>query len=1135
MGSEAPTQNLTEEQQHTASLLNRLLGNAIADRYIDFCRIAAGRANLKVPFPLAAHAVRELEGTLRNVMAAPMDARKEQPTNVKLVKVARQQLRKLGFDDAAVQRAGDSLSPQLSHKRQIRMIVERLGLDPDGDISQQWCALTDTAGKAHRRSFHQKLQIDEEFRSKLQQPFETVIRAIAVALEGRYAALMRRVEEIATMPDRAKGVEVFAKEIPGALPLQWHFFRSLKSGDWLHHLAKEGLLGEPNAAPEETSQGFRSRQWPAGDYLRRMAASPDIAIRRDVAAALREVARSSHPDIQQDGIEVLAAFPPEEAAELADLAVSWLGRDARFSFLQAAEKLLERLAVAGQQSAALAVASALLQVWSEGGQIASLYGRNMYEHYLPTAVRLLTRACGDAALNLLADLLQQAGDISGQLRSDFYSSRSIADDEMANDDVFSALISAVRTSAQMLVVDDLTQMRSVVNILVAHPAGLFTRIALHVLALKPSAAPELADAYLLDPKFIGRSWAEDEYAALALAWFQSLAPEKQRTILSIVDDMPNRYRKNFRINFERNHRTSPSEDDVRTYEALTIRDALWKWRSVLPPERLQDVERIAIEHGDPDAWRHRFFEPEQSPMDAAEFANRSVSEVVAFLKDWRPSKDELQRQTVTALGQELRAAIGNSPHLYAAHADQFIGIRPIYVRRLIEGLQNVAASLKDTEWSNTLKLIDHIAGRYDDPISPGDLADGDDKSWSWACMSAAELLAAGLRGGATGIPFASADQVQALVLKFVDITDKPTDVPDFDGDFRKGPYFAAQRTLRGSAVELCVLLVWWICREPSGHIAAAPRNALENLPAIRGAIERQLRDKTPDGWLPRAIIGRWLKTLCYFGEPWVKENALALLPTGAPVLRRAIMWGHVGNDEGPIAPLMAELHDSYAEAIDALSTEDDDRNDRNHLHERLAQYIVVLHLWGALPDHLLERFFSRASDKIRRHAMWFVGDVISQPATEERKEMNARGLKYWELRLDAATQSSRPDDYRRELAAISHWCFHGRVDETWLSDQLVQMLTAGFGPTDASDVIDWLKEISERQIDRAVEALRLLLRYPQIDRWSHMTKREVISSILKQGLERGTAETIARVHDTVGFLSTKGETSYLDLVRPPPD
>jgi hypothetical protein len=34
--------DLPPEQQDTASLLDRLLGKAIADRYVDFCRLAAG-------------------------------------------------------------------------------------------------------------------------------------------------------------------------------------------------------------------------------------------------------------------------------------------------------------------------------------------------------------------------------------------------------------------------------------------------------------------------------------------------------------------------------------------------------------------------------------------------------------------------------------------------------------------------------------------------------------------------------------------------------------------------------------------------------------------------------------------------------------------------------------------------------------------------------------------------------------------------------------------------------------------------------------------------------------------------------------------------------------------------------------
>jgi hypothetical protein len=52
-----------------------------------------------------------------------------------------------------------------------------------------------------------------------------------------------------------------------------------------------------------------------------------------------------------------------------------------------------------------------------------------------------------------------------------------------------------------------------------------------------------------------------------------------------------------------------------------------------------------------------------------------------------------------------------------------------------------------------------------------------------------------------------------------------------------------------------------------------------------------------------------------------------------------------------------------------------------------------------------------------------------------------------------------------------------------------------------------------------------------VDQWAYMTQREPIRAVLGNGLARGTPETIQRVHDIVSFLSTLGETSYLDLIR----
>jgi hypothetical protein len=104
---------LSPEQQDTAVLLRRLLGKAITDRYIDFCRLAAGAFPLIVSRPMAAHALRELDSTLRHVLEVPMEATaSESSEDTARLDEARNQLRALGYDAETVQQASKYLKPR---------------------------------------------------------------------------------------------------------------------------------------------------------------------------------------------------------------------------------------------------------------------------------------------------------------------------------------------------------------------------------------------------------------------------------------------------------------------------------------------------------------------------------------------------------------------------------------------------------------------------------------------------------------------------------------------------------------------------------------------------------------------------------------------------------------------------------------------------------------------------------------------------------------------------------------------------------------------------------------------------------------------------------------------------------------
>jgi hypothetical protein len=160
---------LSPEQQDTASLLERLLGRAIADRYIDFSRLAASATGLRVSRPMAAHALRELESMLRRSLEAPMDAKK-MPSEAQSDQLLRatEALRRLGYEENVVENAVAELAPRHNHATQIRLIAERLGLAPDGDIATAWISLRDIFGRAHERSFHRTLAVDDQFRADYQ-------------------------------------------------------------------------------------------------------------------------------------------------------------------------------------------------------------------------------------------------------------------------------------------------------------------------------------------------------------------------------------------------------------------------------------------------------------------------------------------------------------------------------------------------------------------------------------------------------------------------------------------------------------------------------------------------------------------------------------------------------------------------------------------------------------------------------------------------------------------------------------------------------------------------------------------------------------------------------------------------------
>ena len=694
----------------------------------------------------------------------------------------------------------------------------------------------------------------------------------------------------------------------------------------------------------------------------RMASSSNASTRKIVERALRALASSTHPDVQRLGLDAIAALPADEAAALTDVVSGWLTPETAH-FQAAPHKLIATLAQAGQADAALRVAEAIFQVFQRDGELACFFDTTMYEHYMMGAVSHLAKANPLLAIPRFSDLLLHASRLDRRLSTvreedySYYTVGSLLPDQMGGGDVLATLIRAITKLVTSAVEADPANVHGVLKLLSNYKPRIFRRIALHVLALAPGEAPDVAERHLTDTDLIEADWCRQEYAKLARAWLNRLPPDRQKVIFDFIDSVPKEFLDMWHANFERHEKRKPTAEDDRRYRETTIRDIVWEWRDALPSDRRAALDKTVTEFGDPDAWRERFFARDQSPLTRASMQSQPVEETVVYLETWRPDP-QLQTHTAGELANELREAAAAKPDVFSAGAAKFGRLRPLFIRHLLDGLRQPTATDARIDWAQCLELVKCLLRKSGATPDGSAAVPGDDPDWSWALRSAVEWLASALRRGADGVPFVHAETVRMVVLGLYHrVARLPATKEDARVD-RKHPHFAALQTIRGAAIDLCVLLLFWQSKDPASTIGQAPQEALACAPDVRAIFEMELQERSPSGWISRAILARYLTWLFFFGKDWLRSQMTNLFPPDHKELRDAAWLGHLQNDQHPVGELLAALHPCYVKHIASLG-----RNDAPPGYEesnnRLVEYLMVLYLWEQLPEDLLQQFWIR--------------------------------------------------------------------------------------------------------------------------------------------------------------------------------
>ena len=362
-----------------------------------------------------------------------------------------------------------------------------------------------------------------------------------------------------------------------------------------------------------------------------------------------------------------------------------------------------------------------------------------------------------------------------------------------------------------------------------------------------------------------------------------------------------------------------------------------------------------------------------------------------------------------------------------------------------------------------------------------------------------------------------------------ELTEDPNPAP---GDERDPGFEATTRSLnciRGEAMHAVMKYGRWLWQawEKEGD---KREHSFDQLPEVRDVLERRLDCGVESTLTIRSIYGQYFPLLTYFDPAWAAGAVEAIFPEA----NRELWWGAwipYLQFGGAYDNVFRLLRGQYAVAVASLPAKQADTK-HNGWVEHLGTHLMVFYwrgLTGLAEDDLVAGFMRRASPRVRKQALDFVGRSLLNTADAIPADVLERLKAIWESRLQAA--STEPDrSYRVELAAFGTWFLSAKFDDAWAIDQLHRVMELIDGDViNAFPLIKRLAVLAPQMPDEAVQILERLLFGPNRN-WAYLASVSEVGEVLKAALDGTNPQSAQGAVRIVDKLAERGEMTYRSLV-----
>jgi len=935
-----------------------------------------------------------------------------------------------------------------------------------------------------------------------------------------------------------------------------YFFDQLTSPDWLEPLMKRGFFKTPRDPIYEGGY-VRYPLWPESRYLARMAGKAP----EKVLEILREMKDTANLRVHQDLAEAACDMPPSLAAEWARKEARWLKSQNRVNLLlpDTLGKLMSHLALGGETSGAFLLARVLLEplppakLPEERGEFRmplsplTRVDLNDYTHLLELHIPDLVSVAPMDTFQLLCEYLEIAVRIHLDHDSELPENtddlswiwRPAVEDHEQNwlhtHEIHGLLVSSVRDVAQQIIAQDDSQLDVVIQMLEQHQWNIFKRIALYLLRTFPDAgsAQRLIEERLSDSAQFDNADSRHEYALLLKEQFPRLGQESRAKILSFVEQPVDA--EHYNRGFEKAYGRAATEEDVGEY----VNRKRLRWLSLiadaLPSDWKAQYDALVATYGPaehPEFLSHvsgGWVGP-TSPKTDEQLAAMSIEELLEYLRSWQPS-GELFDSSSEGLARGFAGLVRSRPREFAEVADQFIGLDPTYVRAAFDGFSNAGG--EQFSWPAILRLAKWVVDQTGEiPGRRTDQVDRDvDPDWGWTRTSIARLLRAGFESETN--PFTA--ELRELVWQVLQsLTEDPEPTPEYEeryGGSNTDPLTLSINTTRGEAMHGVVRYALWVRRQIEAATGVEERLArgFNEMPEVREVLARHLEPEYDPSLAIRAVYGQWLPWLVLLDKDWITENLGRIFPAGAQL---EALGGAVWDTYVVLNKVYDNVFDIlsplYFWAVDRLGSESRIKSHLGDPDQALARHLMMRYWQGKLdlhdPEGILRRFYSKAPDIVRGHAIAFIGRSLKDTSGQIPDGILQRLRELWEWRLSEAADADG-----EEVAAFGWWFISEAFDDEWLVANLREALRRVGKTEPAHMVVERLAHIADSFPLAAVECLSHMVRGDEegwgLHMWRDNAKAILATALASDNLEaREAAQTLA--HE----LGARGNWHFRELL-----